>query len=57
MMTKKSHYYILILSTLSDIKNNYAFGFQGHPEASPGPNDIIELFKKFIEIMDMKKNA
>ena len=40
-----------------DIKDNYAFGFQGHPEASPGPNDIRELFRKFIEIMDMKKNA
>jgi carbamoyl-phosphate synthase small subunit len=25
-----------------------AFGFQGHPEASPGPHDVLELFDKFI---------
>ena len=29
-----------------------AFGFQGHPEASPGPHDIQPLFKHFIEIMN-----
>lgn len=29
-----------------------AFGFQGHPEASPGPHDLIELFDKFIELMN-----
>ena len=28
-----------------------AFGFQGHPEASPGPHDAAELFDKFIELM------
>lgn len=28
-----------------------AFCFQGHPEASPGPHDIIELFDKFISHM------
>lgn len=28
-----------------------AFGFQGHPEASPGPHDLIELFDKFILLM------
>ena len=28
-----------------------AFGFQGHPEASPGPHDIFGLFQKFIELM------
>lgn len=26
-----------------------AFGFQGHPEASPGPHDIGTLFNQFIE--------
>jgi len=26
-----------------------AFGFQGHPEASPGPHDIGYLFDQFIE--------
>ncbi len=28
-----------------------AFGFQGHPEASPGPHDIQPLFKRFIDLM------
>lgn len=25
--------------------------FQGHPEAAPGPNDIVYLFDRFIEMM------
>ncbi len=29
-----------------------AFGFQGHPEASPGPHDAQGLFGRFIELMD-----
>jgi len=29
-----------------------AFGFQGHPEASPGPHDIISLFDQFIADME-----
>jgi len=28
-----------------------AFGFQGHPEASPGPRDIQPLFDQFIELI------
>ncbi len=28
-----------------------AFGFQGHPEASPGPHDAAPLFNHFIELM------
>ncbi len=28
-----------------------AFGFQGHPEASPGPHDAAHLFDHFIELM------
>ncbi len=28
-----------------------AFGFQGHPEASPGPQDVQPLFDHFIELM------
>jgi carbamoyl-phosphate synthase small subunit len=28
-----------------------AFGFQGHPEASPGPHDIRPLFDQFITFM------
>jgi len=26
-----------------------AFGFQGHPEASPGPHDVEPLFDRFVE--------
>ena len=28
-----------------------AFGFQGHPEASPGPQDARPLFRRFTELM------
>ena len=28
-----------------------AFGFQGHPEASPGPHDVRALFDHFVELM------
>jgi carbamoyl-phosphate synthase small subunit len=31
-----------------------AFGFQGHPEASPGPHDVAPLFDHFIELMVAK---
>jgi carbamoyl-phosphate synthase small subunit len=29
-----------------------AFGFQGHPEASPGPHDIAALFDRFIGMIE-----
>jgi carbamoyl-phosphate synthase small subunit len=32
-----------------------AFGFQGHPEASPGPHDVMPLFEHFIELMKNNK--
>ena len=32
-----------------------AFSFQGHPEASPGPNDMAYLFDKFIAQMRAAK--
>ena len=32
-----------------------AFGFQGHPEASPGPHDVATLFDRFIALMKTKK--
>jgi carbamoyl-phosphate synthase small subunit len=32
-----------------------AFSFQGHPEASPGPQDIGTLFDKFIGMMAERK--
>jgi carbamoyl-phosphate synthase small subunit len=28
-----------------------AFSFQGHPEASPGPHDVGELFDRFVQMM------
>ena len=34
-----------------------AFGFQGHPEASPGPHDCAPLFDHFIELMEARANA
>ncbi len=36
-------------------KDRAAFGFQGHPEASPGPHDMSPLFEHFIRAMDAKK--
>lgn len=32
-----------------------AFCFQGHPEASPGPHDIVVLFDQFMSLMAGKK--
>jgi carbamoyl-phosphate synthase small subunit len=29
-----------------------AFCFQGHPEASPGPHDINDLFDRFVKLME-----
>ena len=34
-----------------------AFSFQGHPEASPGPQDVSPLFDKFIALMEQNTNA
>lgn len=34
-----------------------AFGFQGHPEASPGPHDIQPLFDHFIDLIETRKIA
>jgi len=31
-----------------------AFGFQGHPEASPGPHDSQALFDQFIQLMQAR---
>jgi len=36
-------------------KDKPAFSFQGHPEASPGPHDLLPLFERFIHDMDGKK--
>ncbi|MGI9227813.1 MAG: glutamine-hydrolyzing carbamoyl-phosphate synthase small subunit [Gammaproteobacteria bacterium] len=32
-----------------------AYSFQGHPEASPGPQDVKPLFKHFIKLMEVYK--
>ena len=34
-----------------------AIGFQGHPEASPGPHDLLPMFGKFIEMMQERNNG
>lgn len=33
-----------------------AFTFQGHPEASPGPHDVVELFDRFIAMMEAARD-
>ena len=34
-----------------------AFSFQGHPEASPGPHDLLPLFERFILDMEDRKQT
>ena len=34
-----------------ELNDKKAFSFQGHPEASPGPHDINDLFDRFISLM------
>jgi len=34
-----------------ELTDGSAFGFQGHPEASPGPHDVALLFDRFINMM------
>jgi len=38
------------------LNDSPAFSFQGHPEASPGPQDITGLFDQFVALMD-KENC
>ena len=33
------------------------FSFQGHPEASPGPHDIVGLFDQFTDVMRARGSA
>jgi len=37
-----------------ELTDRPAFCFQGHPEASPGPHDILVLFDRFVGMMDKK---
>jgi carbamoyl-phosphate synthase small subunit len=39
------------------LKDRPAFGFQGHPEASPGPHDLRPLFERFIADMDRARRS
>ena len=32
-----------------------AIGFQGHPEASPGPHDLLKIFGRFIKMMQARR--
>ena len=38
-------------------KNKLAFGFQGHPEASPGPTEMSYMFDHFFKIIKNKKES
>jgi len=39
------------------VKDQPAFSFQGHPEASPGPHDLLPLFERFMQDMDAHKRS
>ena len=34
-----------------------AFGFQGHPEASPGPHDVVDAFGQFTQLMQVRRQS
>ena len=38
-----------------ELTDRPAFCFQGHPEASPGPHDIVMLFARFAQLMQQSK--
>ncbi|MDH5229181.1 MAG: glutamine-hydrolyzing carbamoyl-phosphate synthase small subunit [Gammaproteobacteria bacterium] len=40
-----------------ELNDRPAFGFQGHPEASPGPRDIEPLFAKFASLIQQHKSS
>jgi len=37
-----------------ELRNAPAFSFQGHPEASPGPQDVAPLFDRFVSMMETR---
>ena len=39
-----------------ELKDFPAFSFQGHPEASPGPHDLANLFERFATNMERCQN-
>ena len=38
-----------------ELTDRFAFSFQGHPEASPGPHDVDYLFDRFVRMIENKK--
>jgi carbamoyl-phosphate synthase small subunit len=40
-----------------ELTDTPAFSFQGHPEASPGPHDISDLFRRFVQMMSTERAA
>lgn len=40
-----------------ELTDQSAFSFQGHPEASPGPNDVAYLFDRFIDELRKAKQS
>lgn len=40
-----------------ELTDRPAFGFQGHPEASPGPHDVSQLFARFVALIQERLNA
>ena len=55
----KATYHSLFDGTLQGIERTDcpAMGFQGHPEASPGPHDVESLFDQFISMIDQHSNS
>ncbi|WDI79424.1 carbamoyl phosphate synthase small subunit [Candidatus Vidania fulgoroideae] len=49
--TKKTKIFSLLDGTNQGFSNKRVISFQGHPEASPGPNDFLFLFKNFFKIL------
>jgi len=39
-----------------ELTDRPAYGFQGHPEASPGPHDLESLFDRFLHLMQTARH-
>ena len=40
-----------------ELTDRPVFSFQGHPEASPGPHDLLPLFERFLQAMEAHKRS
>ncbi|KFF47877.1 carbamoyl phosphate synthase small subunit [Gammaproteobacteria bacterium MFB021] len=40
-----------------ELRDRPAFSFQGHPEASPGPQDVAPLFDRFVSMMQQHQQG